>query len=72
MNDFEEFIKTEKDELKNDTVLNEYKNPSPSSLCSIPLNPLTRGNILDFNTLTKENIYVLNVQFYPIHNLINL
>ena len=27
------------------------------------------GNILDFDTLTKENIYVLNVQFYPIHNL---
>ena len=26
MSDFEEFVKTEKDELKNDTVLNEYKN----------------------------------------------
>ena len=26
MKDFEEFVKTEKDELKNDTVLNEYKN----------------------------------------------
>ena len=26
MTDFEEFIKTEKNELKNDTVLNEYKN----------------------------------------------
>ena len=26
MKDFEEFVKTEKDELKDDTVLNEYKN----------------------------------------------
>tara|TARA_B110000008_G_C16865108_1_gene522346 strand:- start:94 stop:1011 length:918 start_codon:yes stop_codon:yes gene_type:complete len=26
MSDFEEFVKTEKNELKNDTVLNEYKN----------------------------------------------